>query len=98
MLTEKNCHRRTIIFCHDPRNKPLCGRVFVFDASLVERTGDSNKFAAVVVPHLAAAYSLARWLLGNGNDAEDVVQEAALRAFRSLDATLSTWFRPTSTP
>jgi RNA polymerase sigma-70 factor (ECF subfamily) len=51
----------------------------------VDRTGDKNKFATVVVPHLAAAYSLARWLLGNGSDAEDVVQEAALRAFRSLD-------------
>jgi len=57
----------------------------IFDASLVDRTGDSNKFATVVVPHLAAAYSLARWLLGNGSDAEDVVQEAALRAFRALD-------------
>jgi RNA polymerase sigma factor (sigma-70 family) len=66
-------------------NKPLRGRVLVFDASLVDRTGDNNKFAVVVVPHLAAAYSLARWLLGNGSDAEDVVQEAALRAFRSLD-------------
>ena len=52
----------------------------------MERTGDSNKFAMIVVPHLAAAYSLARWLLGNGSDAEDVVQEAALRAFRSLDS------------
>lgn len=51
----------------------------------MDRTGDKNKFATVVVPHLAAAYSLARWLLGNGSDAEDVVQEAALRAFRSLD-------------
>jgi RNA polymerase sigma-70 factor (ECF subfamily) len=51
----------------------------------VERAGDKNKFATVVVPHLAAAYSLARWLVGNGSDAEDVVQEAALRAFRSLD-------------
>jgi RNA polymerase sigma-70 factor (ECF subfamily) len=51
----------------------------------VERAGDKNKFTTVVVPHLAAAYSLARWLVGNGSDAEDVVQEAALRAFRSLD-------------
>ncbi len=51
----------------------------------MDRTGDKNKFATVVVPHLAAAYSLARWLVGNGSDAEDVVQEAALRAFRSLD-------------
>jgi len=57
----------------------------MFDANGVDRAGDKDKFAAVVVPQLAAAYSLARWLLGNGSDAEDVVQEAALRAFRSLD-------------
>jgi RNA polymerase sigma-70 factor (ECF subfamily) len=51
----------------------------------VDRKSDNEKFATVVVPHLAAAYLLARWLLGNGSDAEDVVQEASLRAFRSLD-------------
>lgn len=39
-------------------------------------------FDEVVVPHLDAAFQLARWMLRNQNDAEDVVQEAALRAFR----------------
>ena len=39
-------------------------------------------FDEVVVPHLDAAHRLARWLLGNEQDAEDVVQEASLRAFR----------------
>ena len=39
-------------------------------------------FDDVVVPHLDAAHRLARWLLGNEHDAEDVVQEASLRAFR----------------
>jgi RNA polymerase sigma-70 factor, ECF subfamily len=35
-----------------------------------------------VLPHLADAYALARWLTGNRSDAEDVVQEACLRAYR----------------
>jgi RNA polymerase sigma factor (sigma-70 family) len=43
------------------------------------------RFARVVLPHLADAYALARWLTGNRTDAEDVVQEACLKAFRGLD-------------
>jgi RNA polymerase sigma factor (sigma-70 family) len=39
-------------------------------------------FEQVVLPHLDAAYNLARWLTRNTQDAEDVVQEAYLRAFR----------------
>ena len=41
-----------------------------------------ESFDEVVLPHLDAAYRLARWLMGNEHDAEDVVQEASLRAFR----------------
>src|SRR5262249_62359778 len=36
----------------------------------------------MVLPQLGAAYNLARWLTRNDHDAEDVVQEAYLRAFR----------------
>jgi RNA polymerase sigma-70 factor (ECF subfamily) len=43
------------------------------------------KFDREILPHLDAAYSLARFLLRNDQDAEDVVQEAALRAFRFFD-------------
>src|SRR5271155_4161081 len=39
-------------------------------------------FETSVVPHMGAAYNLARWLTRNDHDAEDVVQEAYLRAFR----------------
>jgi RNA polymerase sigma factor (sigma-70 family) len=45
---------------------------------------DQARFASVVQPHLADAYALARWLTGNRADAEDVVQEACLRAFRGI--------------
>jgi RNA polymerase sigma factor (sigma-70 family) len=39
-------------------------------------------FEQTVLPHLDAAYNLARWLAGNDHDAEDIVQEACVRAFR----------------
>src|ERR1051325_4145341 len=38
--------------------------------------------AEVLLSHLDSAYNLARWLVRNGDDAEDVVQEAYLRAFQ----------------
>ena len=41
-------------------------------------------FEAALLPHLDAAHNLARWLLRNEQDAQDVVQEAYLRAFRSF--------------
>jgi RNA polymerase sigma-70 factor (ECF subfamily) len=40
------------------------------------------RFAQVVLPHLHAAYNLARWLVRREQDAEDIVQEAYLRAYR----------------
>jgi len=42
-------------------------------------------FKQVVSPHLGAAYNLARCLVRNDHDAEDVVQEAMIRAFRFFD-------------
>lgn len=44
--------------------------------------GDPGRFEQVVMPHLDAAFNLARWLVRNTQDAEDVVQDAYLRAFR----------------
>jgi RNA polymerase sigma-70 factor (ECF subfamily) len=49
---------------------------------IVEWTMPHRTFEAVVVPHLDAAFNYARWLTRNDADAEDVVQDAAVRAFR----------------
>ena len=43
-----------------------------------------TSFEEVILPHLDAAHNLARWLLRNEQDAQDVVQEAYLRAFKSF--------------
>jgi RNA polymerase sigma-70 factor (ECF subfamily) len=47
---------------------------------------DQARFRSVVLPHLADAYALARWITGDRADAEDVVQEACLRAFKFIDS------------
>src|ERR1700759_2348064 len=47
--------------------------------------GDANaRFNNLVMPHLGDVYSLARWITGSRADAEDVVQDACLRAFRAI--------------
>ena len=49
-------------------------------------SGEDEKalFARVVLPHLGDAFALARWLTGDRTDAEDVVQDACLRALRGI--------------
>jgi len=47
--------------------------------------GRHGDFEQVVLPHLDAAYNLARWLTRNDHDAQDVAQEALLRAYRFFD-------------
>jgi RNA polymerase sigma-70 factor, ECF subfamily len=45
---------------------------------------DRARFEATILPHLDAAFNLARWLLRNRTDAEDVTQDAVFRAFRAF--------------
>jgi RNA polymerase sigma-70 factor (ECF subfamily) len=47
---------------------------------------DKQRFAEVVLPHVDDALALARWLTGNRADAEDVLQEACIRAFRAISS------------
>jgi RNA polymerase sigma-70 factor (ECF subfamily) len=44
------------------------------------------RFEEVVLPHLDAAYNLARWLTRSENDADDLVQEAFMRALKYFDS------------
>jgi RNA polymerase sigma-70 factor (ECF subfamily) len=49
-----------------------------------QATDELLSFEEAMLPHLDAAHNLAKWLLRNEEDAQDVVQEAYLRAFRSF--------------
>jgi len=48
-------------------------------------SGVPPAFEHLILPHLDAAYGLARWLLRDPHDAEDAVQEACLRAYQAMD-------------
>jgi RNA polymerase sigma-70 factor (ECF subfamily) len=57
---------------------------------------DHRRFEELVLPHLNAAYNLARWLTRDVNDAEDVVQDACMRALKYVgslnDSGARAWF------
>jgi RNA polymerase sigma-70 factor (ECF subfamily) len=58
-----------------------------FEAEVLPHLDDGRRrFEAEVLPHLDAAYRFARWLSRSPSDAEDIVQDAVLRAFRGFGA------------
>lgn len=70
-------------------NKSVRKPVFAFsrahqEGRQVQQRDARSRFDDAIMPHLAAGYNLARWLTRNEQDAEDVVQEACLRAFRAF--------------
>lgn len=52
--------------------------------SVVQDKDERSAFDEVFLPYLPEAYRLAQWLAGNASDAEDIVQEAAIRALRGI--------------
>jgi RNA polymerase sigma-70 factor (ECF subfamily) len=50
----------------------------------VDEASDEACFTEVFVPYLVDAFRLARWLAGGREDAEDIVQEASMRAFKNI--------------
>ena len=49
-------------------------------------SASKDQFEDIMLPHLNAVYTLARWLTRNEHDARDVLQESYLRAFRFFDS------------
>ena len=50
----------------------------------MDDTSDQARFAEVFLPYLVDAFRLARWIAGSRADAEDIVQEASMRAFKNI--------------
>jgi RNA polymerase sigma-70 factor (ECF subfamily) len=53
-----------------------------------------QRFEALALPHMDAAYNLARWLTRSPTEADDIVQDAMLRAFRAFDGFRGDSVRP----
>jgi RNA polymerase sigma factor (sigma-70 family) len=79
--------------CTEPENAVVKGRSEGPDhpsgqqrmsVPIVQNEDDRAAFDEVFLPHLHEAYRLAQWLAGSPSDAEDIVQESALRAFRGI--------------
>ena len=80
-------------------NMELFQSAYRFREAVGRMGGDEDhhqRFTRLVLPHLGDAYALARWITANRADAEDIVQDASLRAFRAIanvaEGTSRAWF------
>jgi len=62
----------------------LSGKQQQTSLPVVQNNDERAGFDEVFLPHLPEAYRLAQWLAGSASEAEDIVQEAAIRAFRGI--------------
>src|SRR5579872_4818932 len=92
MTTTLSVHR-TGFRCTEPKNDMLKDRLEgsvhlpsqqQISVAVVQNKDERSAFDEVFLPYLPEAYRLAQWLAGNASDADDIVQEAALRAFRGI--------------
>jgi RNA polymerase sigma factor (sigma-70 family) len=92
MTTHLSVHR-TNLRCTGPKNAVLKDRPEGSDrlssrkqtpVPIVQDKDERAAFEEVFLPHMAEAYRLAQWLTGSAADAEDIVQDAALRAYRGI--------------
>src|SRR5579872_1840796 len=93
MATTTLSVHRASFRCTDLKNDMLKGRLEGSEqssgqqrmsVSVVQNKDERSAFDEVFLPYLPEAYRLAQWLTGSASDAEDIVQEAALRAFRGI--------------
>ena len=79
--------------CTEPKNDMLKDRPegpdrvsgqMQMPVPVVQSKDDRSAFDEIFLPYMRDGYRLAQWLSGNASDAEDIVQEAAIRAFRGI--------------
>src|SRR3979490_2871918 len=80
----RRTERDTVVLQQRPNGSDGLSDPQQVSVPIVQNKDERAVFDEVFLPHMAEAYRLAQWLTGNAYDAEDVVQDAALRAFRGI--------------